>query len=377
MAIVVILFITTCFLAYANGANDNFKGVATLFGSGTTSYRNAISWATITTFMGSVCSIFLAEQLLKNFSGKGLVPVEVTAEPEFLASVAAGAGITVLLTALRGLPISTTHSLVGGLVGAGFMAVGSQVNVYFLGKTFFIPLLISPLLAICLAALLYKGFRSIKNYFGINKEWCACIGETRKFVPVSDLVNGEISQEIVSQLHHHASHIDTETNCQLHYTSNVLGINLQKLLDSGHYISAGMVSFARGLNDTPKIVALMAAIPMFAVEYGMVAVALGMAIGGLLNARRIAETMGKKITPLSHGQGFAANLVTGFMVIVASRFGVPVSTTHCSVGSLFGIGLITQKADKRVVSNILLSWLLTLPVAALLSAVAYHLLTAY
>ena len=78
MALVIILFLTTCFLAYANGANDNFKGVATLFGSGTTSYRSAIRWATFTTFMGSVCSIFLAEQLLKNFSGKGLVPVEVT-----------------------------------------------------------------------------------------------------------------------------------------------------------------------------------------------------------------------------------------------------------------------------------------------------------
>jgi PiT family inorganic phosphate transporter len=106
----------------------------------------------------------------------------------------------------------------------------------------------------------------------------------------------------------------------------------------------------------------------------MVAVAIGIAVGGLLNAKRIAETMGKKITPMSHGQGFAANLVTGFMVIFASRLGVPVSTTHCSVGSLFGIGLITGKADKRIVRNILISWLLTLPVAATLSAVSYWLL---
>ena len=374
MAILVILFVTTCFLAYANGANDNFKGVATLFGSGTTSYGSAISWATITTFMGSVCSIFLAEQLLKNFSGKGLVPVEIISAPEFLAAVALGAGLTVLLTALRGLPVSTTHSLVGGLVGAGFMAVGSQVNFDFLGKTFFIPLIISPLIAVCLAALLYLGFRFIKNYFGITKEWCACVGETRKFVPVSNLNDDVMSQEAISQLLSLESHIDTETNCQLYYTGHFLGINLQKLLDFCHYISAGMVSFARGLNDTPKIVALLIAIPTLSIKYGMVAVALGMAIGGLLNARRIADTMGKKITPMSHGQGFAANLVTSFMVIFASRLGVPVSTTHCSVGSLFGIGLITKKADKREVSKILLSWVLTLPVAALLSAAAYWLL---
>ena len=72
--IFILLFLATCFLAYSNGANDNFKGVASLFGSRTCSYRTAISWATITTFAGSITSIFLAQALLKKFSGKGLVP---------------------------------------------------------------------------------------------------------------------------------------------------------------------------------------------------------------------------------------------------------------------------------------------------------------
>ena len=369
MSIFIILFITTCFLAYANGANDNFKGVATLFGSGTTNYKSAIGWATITTFMGSICSIFLAEKLLKNFSGKGLVPVEITASPEFLAAVALGAGLTVLFTALRGLPISTTHSLVGGLVGSGLMAVGSQVNFNFIGKTFFIPLLVSPFIAVCLAYIVYRLFRFIRDTSGVNKEWCACIGESNSYVPVSSLSTEQAAHysQIID------ASIDSEQNCQQHYTGSFLGINLQKMLDLAHYISAGMVSFARGLNDTPKIVALLIAIQGLSIKLGMIAVAVGIAFGGLLNAKRIAETMGKKITPMTHGQGFAANLVTGFMVIVASRLGVPVSTTHCSVGSLFGIGLITGKADKRVVSNILMSWLLTLPVAALLSALSYWL----
>ena len=69
-----LLFLATCFLAYSNGANDNFKGVASLFGSRTCSYRTAISWATITTFAGSIVSIFLAQALLKKFSGKAIVP---------------------------------------------------------------------------------------------------------------------------------------------------------------------------------------------------------------------------------------------------------------------------------------------------------------
>ncbi len=369
MSVLIILFITTCFLAYANGANDNFKGVATLFGSGTTNYRRAITWATATTFAGSVCSIFLAEKLLKNFTGKGLVPIEITTSPIFLAAVAAGAGLTVILTAIRGLPISTTHALVGGLVGSGFMAVGSQVNFGHLGKTFFIPLLVSPFIAVILAYAVYWGFRSLRNYLGITKEWCACIGETQDFVPVSHLPT-EQAMSIQKSID---ANIDTQSNCQLHYTGNFFGINLQKLLDIGHYISAGIVSFARGLNDTPKIVALLIAIQGLSIKLGMIAVAVGMAAGGLLNAKRIAETMGKKITPMSHGQGFAANIVTGFMVIFASRLGVPVSTTHCSVGSLFGIGLITAKADKQVVTQIILSWVSTLPVAALSSGLFYWL----
>ena len=98
-----------------------------------------------------------------------------------------------------------------------------------------------------------------------------------------------------------------------------------------------------------------------------------MALGGLLNARKVAETMSRKITRMNSGQGFAANLSTGLLVIAASKFGLPVSTTHVSVGSLFGIGLCNRQANLRVVRNILLSWVVTLPCAAALSALVYWL----
>src|SRR3972149_5989524 len=110
-----VLFLTTLFVAYANGANDNFKGVATLFGSDTASYQGAIALATVTTFAGALCSLYLAEALVHAFSGKGLVPDVVAASPDFLLAVAAGAGVTVILATLLGLPISTTHALTGGL----------------------------------------------------------------------------------------------------------------------------------------------------------------------------------------------------------------------------------------------------------------------
>ncbi len=101
--ILILLFISACFLAYSNGANDNFKGVATLFGSGTTNYKKAISWATITTFSGSVAAIFLANELVKNFSGKGLVPNELIMMPIFAISIAFGAALTVFIATKIGI----------------------------------------------------------------------------------------------------------------------------------------------------------------------------------------------------------------------------------------------------------------------------------
>src|SRR2546425_2314473 len=150
-----LLFLATCFLAYSNGANDNFKGVASLFGSRTCNYRTAISWATFTTFAGSIMSIFLAQTLLKKFSGKGIVPDQFVGSEYFLIAVAIGAGLTVIIATLTGFPISTTHALTGAILGAGVVAVGGEVNLSALGKGFVLPLLLSPILAIAIAAVLY------------------------------------------------------------------------------------------------------------------------------------------------------------------------------------------------------------------------------
>jgi len=365
-----LLFWAACFLAYANGANDNFKGVATLFGSGTTHYRGALAWATLTTLAGSGASIFLAAALVQRFSGQGLVPPDVAGSPHFLLAVALGAGLTVMLATWTGLPISTTHSLTGALVGSGLVAVRSQVNFAALGQSFFLPLLLSPLLAMLLGASVYTLFRRFRTRLGLTRAWCLCLGEPERVIlalqPASmALLRGATGPEVI---------LNREGNCAQRAHGRVLKINLQQVLDASHYLSAGLVSFARGLNDTSKIVALLVWIEALGIPWGMLAVALGMALGGLLNARKVAETMSQKITPLSHAQGFTANLVTGALVVLASRLGLPVSTTHVSVGSLFGLGLITRQANVRMISEILLAWVLTLPLAALLSGLVYGLL---
>ncbi len=128
--LVFILFAATLFLAYANGANDNFKGVATLFGSGTTSYRQAITWATACTFAGSIASIVVAPQLIKSFSGKGLVPDTIANGIDFHSSIALAAGLTVILATRFGFPISTTHVSVGSIFGVGLIAGTAHVKVF-------------------------------------------------------------------------------------------------------------------------------------------------------------------------------------------------------------------------------------------------------
>ncbi|MCH8317521.1 MAG: inorganic phosphate transporter [Bacteroidetes bacterium] len=365
----IILIIIVLFLAYANGANDNFKGVATLFGSGTTNYKGAIGWATITTAMGSVASLFLAQTLVKNFSGKGLLPDAVIGTPEFAIAIALGAALTIMLASIIGMPISTTHSLVGALVGSGLIAVGSEFNFIKLGGVFFLPLILSPFMAAGLSFLAYWSFSKIRLKTKVTKETCICVGEKpNELIPQQAGNTAGLALLTSTQV---GVTLGTNTQCHDQHYGKILGINLEKLLNHAHYLSAGIVSFSRGLNDTPKIVGLLLVLNIMNIQIGITAVAIAIAAGGLLNAKKVAKTMSNKITKMNPGQGFTANLITGLLVTTASIHGMPVSTTHVSVGSLFGIGSVTKNTNLKVISQILFSWLLTLPIAALLSGIVY------
>jgi PiT family inorganic phosphate transporter len=368
----VLLFLAACFLAYSNGANDNFKGGASLYGSRTATYGTALGWATVTTFAGSMTSIFVAQSLLKKFSGKGLVPDSLVVSEHFLLAVVLGAALTVILATLTGFPISTTHGLTGALVGAGLLAVGGQVNFAALQKSFLLPLLLSPVLAIGLGALIYVALRFFRLRFGVTKEWCVCIGSEERVIampqPASALSRQQTSPEY--------SVMVAETGaCSERYAGSFVGLRAQQIMDGAHFLSAGVVCFARALNDTPKMVAMLLIVKALDIRWGFAAVAVTMAVGGLVHSRKIAETMSKKITEMNHGQGFSANFCTSILVILASVFGLPVSTTHVAVGSLFGIGLTTGKANPRVMMGIVLSWIITLPCAAALSAACYWVIT--
>ena len=243
------------------------------------------------------------------------------------------------------------------------------VNFAALGKGFALPLILGPVLAIVLGAFIYFVLRGLRLICGVRKELCVCVGKEERTVTVPQ--PGSILA--LRATHAITLTVDEQENCRERYAGSMLGLTAQQIMDGAHFLSAGVVSFARGLNDTPKIVAMLLLLKWMDIRWGFVAVAVTMAVGGLLNSRRIAETMSHKITSMNHGQGFSANLTTGILVIMASLFGLPVSTTHVSVGALFGMGVVTGQANPRVMMNIVLSWLITLPCAALIGGAAYAL----
>ena len=367
MILLLTIVAAAVWLAFANGANDNFKGVATLYGSNTATYKGALWWATIATFAGSLASIFAAKELVVTFSGKGLVPDGLAGSPEFAATVGLGAAFTIFLATRLGMPTSTTHALIGGLLGTS-VAANAQIGHEILVSKFAIPMFSSPLLAICLAALLYLLFTRLRQRMGVDKRTCVCFADgSMQAVRDGDVMFVESTGVRLT--------VGQTQECVERYDGAVVGVDAQTALDGMHYLSAGAVCFSRAVNDTPKITALLLTTAALDAASGLAVIGVAMIVGGITQARRVAETMSKHIADLNAGQGFTANVTTAGLVLLASNFGLPVSTTHVSCGSIFGIGIANKSCRWRTVSQILTAWITTLPTAALLSALLYMLIS--
>jgi PiT family inorganic phosphate transporter len=151
-------------------------------------------------------------------------------------------------------------------------------------------------------------------------------------------------------------------------------------LDTIHWISSGLASFARGTNDAPKIVAMLLlgsattawpSISSQLVAFGGVAIAMG--LGSYFGGRRVTEVLAEKVTLMDHSEGLSANLTTSGLVLASGTLGLPVSTTHVSSSAIIGIGLLKGMNNVRwaTVRDMVLAWVVTLPASGLLACIAY------
>ena len=351
-----LLVLLTLALAYANGANDVSKGVATLVGSGVTDLRRALRWGTAWTVAGGVTAAFASQGLVAVFSGKDLLAAMPGSD--FLVAVAVGAIGWLVIATRTGLPVSTTHSLVGGLVGVG-IAAGGTAGVHWAAVVtkIAVPLAVSPLVAL---ALMVASYPLIGFAFRRFNRYCVCVEREEQ------VMLGAGSAAVLTG--GSAVRIIAGADCPSAVVARV------NAMDSMHWLTSGATSFFRGMNDTPKILALgvlAAAAAGIATEWFFLLVALAMGLGSYIAGRRVTETLAEKVTTICHDDGFAANLVTSALVAIASFHALPVSTTHVATGAITGVG--ARKADVRwrVVRDMVLAWVVTLPVAGIIAALAY------
>ena len=389
------------FMAWGIGANDVANAMGPSVGAKALTLAQAILVACIFEFAGA----YLAGGEVTSTIRKGIIdPVLLADSPELLVfgmmSSLLAAGVWLIIASFKGWPVSTTHSIVGAIVG--FAAVGISVDSVSWSKVISIvsSWVISPILA---GAISYLIFKSVQNLI-LNTEHP--FDNAKKYVPGYIFLVGFIISMVT--LLKGLTHVGLTLNFQESLTYSILigvGIALlgslilkrventyekrgdvvfdgvEKVFGVLMVFTACAMAFAHGSNDVANAVGPLAAIvsviqsggeiaskstmPWWILLLGGVGIVLGLAMLGY----RVIETVGRNITELTPSRGFAAVLAAAATVVLGSGTGLPLSTTHTLVGAVLGVGLARgiSAIDLGVVGRIIISWVVTLPVGAGLS----------
>lgn len=397
------------YMAANIGANDLANAMGTSVGSGAITLKQAVVISVIANILGAT----LAGGYVTSTISKGMIdPVLLVGEPNkfmlgmFAALIAAG--IWVNLTTIFGLPVSTTHAIVGAVVGFGVISVGiGAVNwdkiitiaiswiispvtggiigggiYYFVEKKimsteephkaaeYFAPFLIFLVFLVLILSFIFKGLKNLHLEIGFFQIMLMVI-------PVAILAGVFGRRWVGWQVRKY------ELSPGQHEHPPVESVFAQLQI-----LTACYVAFAHGANDVANAIGPLAAIfsvvktksvvlqvevPLWMLFIG------GIAVGGGLLAfgTRVMQTIGKNITEITPTRGFSAEFGAATTILICSRLGLPVSTTHVLVGAVVGVGLMrgVGALDLRVLKNIGLSWIVTLPFTILLAVFLYKLLT--
>jgi inorganic phosphate transporter, PiT family len=321
MTIAILLMVVA--LAAANGANDVSKGVATLAGAGVTRYRTAILWGALTTLVGCLLSIELGRAMGALFS-KGIVSAEPT--QAFALAVLVGATSWVALASVLRLPVSTTHSIVGSLVGAGLLLAPNAVRWSGVAQKVVLPLLLSIGVAYLIALVLSVLARALSRpRVAARRDGPGAMTATEQ--PADDVPT-----------------------------------SAYRLVTLLHWVSSGTTSCARGLNDNPKIAAIggFALIPAGFTSNQVALTVAGAMLLGCLFGIRVAKTLGEGVLRMTHGEGCWANVTTSFLVGMGATMGLPMSTTQVSSGAIIGsAGTQVGRLNRKTIRDFLIAWSVT------------------
>jgi len=318
--IIFLIFLALVF-DFINGFHDSANSIATIVSTRVLSPKYAVAWAA---FFNFIAFLFFGLHVAGTI-GRGIIDITIM-DSEIILATLAGAIVWDLITWYFGLPTSSSHALMGGLIGAALVKAGTSSLVWSgIGKTVLF-IFVSPIMGLALGlgigTIVYRAFRN----------------------------------SVPSQVDH--------------------------IFRKGQLVSAALYSLGHGGNDAQKTMGIIAGllfssgmlqgafhVPLWVVLSCHGAIALGTMFGGW----RIVKTMGQKVAKLKPVDGFCAETSAATTLFIASFFGIPVSTTHTITGAIMGVGSLRRLTAVRwgVAGQIVWAWVLTIPCSALISAAVY------
>ena len=395
-------------MAWGIGANDVANAMAPSVGAGALTVGGAILIAGVFEFLGA----FLAGGEVTATIRKGIIDAELLADDPntlvygMLASLLA-AGVWLTIASRYGWPVSTTHSIVGAIVGFAWVAIGFDAVHWSEVGEIAASWVISPILAGSLAFILILSVQKL-IFDTADPEVYA-----RRYVPLYIFATAMVIAlvTVLKGLKHVGLDIGPIAGVgyavvfaavialigaffirRLQFVPRVAGgfrfANVERVFAILMIVTASAMAFAHGSNDVANAIGPVAAIvsitstgevlqeaavPTWVLFLGALGIVVGLATFGF----RVMATVGRNITELTPSRGFAANLAAASTVVLASATGIPISTTHTLVGAVLGVGLARGigALDVGVIRTIFMSWIVTLPAGAILAVVFYYILS--
>ncbi|NEX23592.1 inorganic phosphate transporter [Thiorhodococcus mannitoliphagus] len=403
----VLAIIFGVYMSFGIGANDVANAMGTSVGSGAVTVKQAIIIAAIFEFAGA----FIAGGNVTSTIRKGIIDADsVAGSPELLVygmlAALLASGIWLMIASSRGWPVSTTHSIVGAIIGFAVAGIGIEAVHWEQVGTIVASWFVSPIIGGAIALLLMLSIRKLilntDQPFARAKAWGPLyiflvgwivslvtlfkglkhldlhlsMGESLIAATVIGLVVAGIGKVLINRVK-----VDEKADRSFHYAS------VEKVFVPMMIFTACAMAFAHGSNDVANAVGPLAAVvstvqgageigqkaglPLWILALGGLGIVVGLATMGY----RVMQTIGTKITELTPTRGYCATLAAATTVVIASKTGLPVSTTQIAVGAVMGVGLARGigALDMRVILNIMVSWVITLPAGAILAALFFFL----